>query len=127
MNKLSNRKLIVLSIVGVVLAAVVYFMFNPATANFFPPCLFYKLTGYQCAGCGSQRAIHSLLHFDIVSAFKYNLIVVPAILLIALLIYLEHFGGKKRFPKLHRKLSSTKFIVAIIIVIVAYWLLRNIV
>jgi len=126
-NKLSNRKLIVLSIVGVVLAAVVYFMFNPATANFFPPCLFYKLTGYQCAGCGSQRAIHSLLHFDIVSAFKYNLIVVPAILLIALLIYLEHFGGKKRFPKLHRKLSSTKFIVAIIIVIVAYWLLRNIV
>jgi len=126
-NKLSNRKLIVLSIVGVVLAAVVYFIFNPATANFFPPCLFYKLTGYQCAGCGSQRAIHSLLHFDIVSAFKYNLIVVPAIFLIALLIYLEHFGGKKRFPKLHRKLSSTKFIVAIIIVIVAYWLLRNIV
>ena len=127
MNKLSNRKLIVLSIVGVVLAAVVYFMFNPATANFFPPCLFYKLTGYQCAGCGSQRAIHSLLHFDIVSAFKYNLIVVPAILLIALLIYLEHFGGKKRFPKLHRKLSSTKFIIAVIIVIVAYWILRNIV
>ena len=127
MNKLSNRKLIVLSIVGVVLAAVVYFIFNPATANFFPPCLFYKLTGYQCAGCGSQRAIHSLLHFDIVSAFKYNLIVVPAIFLIALLIYLEHFGGKKRFPKLHRKLSSTKFIVAIIIVILAYWLLRNIV
>ncbi|MDR0364971.1 MAG: DUF2752 domain-containing protein [Bacteroidales bacterium] len=91
------------------------------------PCIFYKLTGWQCPGCGTQRAIHSVLHLDFKQAFFYNPGFFFAVPLILILVYLEHFEGKKRFPKLHRFLSGTKFILFLLIVIILYWIGRNIV
>jgi hypothetical protein len=110
-------------IVGIV---IVYFSYNPEKTEFFPPCLFHKLTGFKCPGCGTQRAIHSILHLEIKQAFRYNPALFIAIPLVGLLIYLENFGGKTRFPKLHRFLSGTKFILGLFIIIILYWIGRNI-
>ncbi len=38
------------------------------------PCLFYELTGWQCAGCGNTRAAMALLRLDFASSFSYNLL-----------------------------------------------------
>ncbi|MGA3284708.1 MAG: DUF2752 domain-containing protein, partial [Verrucomicrobiota bacterium] len=49
---------------GVVLAATVLgsgavlFFFNPSTHGFYPVCLFHKLTGWNCPGCGGTRAAY---------------------------------------------------------------------
>jgi hypothetical protein len=104
----------------------VYFAFNPED-SYFPPCPFYRLTGLQCPGCGTQRAIHSLLHLHIGQAFCYNPLLIPALLLVFLLVYLSCFGGKKRFPTLYRKLSGTRFIFSVLLVILLYWIGRNVV
>ena len=54
----------------------VLFTFNPARFPFYPVCNFYRLTGLHCPGCGALRAIHQLLHGDILSAIHYNALLV---------------------------------------------------
>ena len=49
----------------VIIGAVFYFAVDPATFPFMPQCVFHRLTGLQCVGCGSQRMLHALLHGDI--------------------------------------------------------------
>ena len=50
----------------------VFFFFDPATAGFYPPCLFRTVFGAQCPGCGSLRALHQLLHGNIAAAWAFN-------------------------------------------------------
>ncbi len=52
--------------------AVILYRFDPVTAGFYPPCMFHLLTGWQCPGCGTTRALHHLLHGDVAGAFRLN-------------------------------------------------------
>lgn len=52
-------------------AAWLYFG-DPEAGGYYPKCIFQLVTGLRCAGCGGQRAVHSLLHGDIVRALSYN-------------------------------------------------------
>lgn len=44
------------------------------------PCVFYKLTGLLCPGCGNTRAVLSVVKGDISAAFSYNALFIPEIL-----------------------------------------------
>jgi hypothetical protein len=50
----------------------VLFAFDPATAGFYPPCLFRTFLGARCPGCGSLRAAHQLLHGNFSAAWALN-------------------------------------------------------
>ncbi len=54
------------------LSAMVIFEFEPSRFSFFPVCLFHKMTGLLCPGCGSLRALHQLLHGNLSLAFAFN-------------------------------------------------------
>ena len=62
---------VVLAAVSIGAGAVVFF-FNPATHNFYPVCLFHKLTGLNCPGCGATRSLYALLHGNFALAFRDN-------------------------------------------------------
>jgi hypothetical protein len=64
--------------------AIVLFVLDPATAGFYPPCLFRTVLGMRCPGCGSLRAVHQLLHGDLAAAWALNGPVVVALPLSAL-------------------------------------------
>jgi hypothetical protein len=53
-------------------AGAVLFFFNPGTHGFYPICLFHKLTGWNCPGCGGTRAAYALLHGKFALALKDN-------------------------------------------------------
>jgi hypothetical protein len=53
-------------------AGAVVFFFNPGTHGFYPVCLFHKLTGWNCPGCGGTRAVYALLHGNVALALKDN-------------------------------------------------------
>ncbi len=36
------------------------------------PCPIYAVTGYYCTGCGTTRALYSILHMDFIQAFRFN-------------------------------------------------------
>ena len=40
--------------------------------NPFMACVFNKLTGFYCPGCGLTRAMHALVHFDLPRAIRMN-------------------------------------------------------
>ena len=67
---MSRRNLLILGTAA--LAAAVLFFFDPATAGFYPPCLFKTFLGVQCPGCGSLRAAHQFLHGNFAAAWALN-------------------------------------------------------
>jgi len=60
-------------------AAIALWAIDPATSAVFPVCPFRLLTGWQCPGCGSARALHQLLHGRIDEAWRLNAAAVLAL------------------------------------------------
>lgn len=114
-------------VVAVILLAVtffvVYFRFDPS-AGFFPRCPFFSVTGYLCPGCGSQRALHALLHGDLVAAWHYNAMMLLFIPVVSVLLVAE--VCRKKSSCLYTRVNSRFVIWGVVAVIVAWWILRNI-
>lgn len=55
---------------------------NPAVIPFIP-CVFNKLTGLYCPGCGAGRASYALLHGQFYQAFRYNPLMIFVLLFLA--------------------------------------------
>lgn len=120
-----KRAIIVIS--SVVLAALLvttYFSYDPTVSRFFPQCFFKAMTGYDCPGCGTQRALHALLHGDIISAWHFNRALFVAIPLIITYGYAEVYRTKHE--KFYTALNSPLMISVIFILVVLWWVGRNI-
>lgn len=105
--------------------AMTYFAFDPGKNALFPRCPFLMLTGLKCPGCGSQRALHSLLHLDIAAAAGHNFLLVASLPLVALLIAAELM--RKRNPRLYAALNNTRLTVTVFVIVTGWWILRNII
>lgn len=42
-------------------------------------CLFRRITGLKCPGCGNTRAVLCILHGDWAGSFKQNLMLIPEV------------------------------------------------
>lgn len=101
----------------------VYFSFDPSS-YLFPRCMFLTITGLQCPGCGSQRALHALLHGDIAAAWAHNALLLIELPLIAALVVAWRL--RRRYPALHRALNSRSLIITLLTVIILWTIVRNI-
>jgi hypothetical protein len=72
------------AVVAVAAGAVLY-GFDPAHYSLYPVCLFHRLTGLDCPGCGSSRALHALLHGRLLEALHFNLLLVLSLPVFAFL------------------------------------------
>ena len=88
---------LVLGLIALVAAgAAVLFWFDPARHAFYPVCLFKKLTGYDCPGCGGLRAVHELLRGDVWHAFQLNamaVVTLPLLLTWAIFVWMKSSRG----------------------------------
>jgi len=116
---------VVIIIAAVVAVAIgwVYLTFDPST-HFFPRCMFHELTGWQCPGCGSQRALHALLSGDVAAAWGFNALFVLELPLLALLM--GAWCLRSKYPWLHRTLNSRTVILGILTVIILWTIVRNV-
>lgn len=112
-------------LLGILAAAALFFLLDPGKHKIFPRCIFYSISGYYCPGCGSQRAIHNLLHLDLAGVVSNNLLFLPAILAIVY-HYLHPLLNRKLNWKLPNifYLKDTPWIIFGIIVV--FWVLRNV-
>lgn len=69
---MKRRAAVVACALTVFAAMAILFVFDPATAGFYPVCALHELTGWQCPGCGGLRAAHQLSHGHLAAAWRLN-------------------------------------------------------
>ena len=119
-----NNRFLRISILLVAAGALLllYFFVEPKN-GILPKCFFHELTGLYCPGCGVQRSFHALLNGHVLTAIDYNLLFILFLPLIIFFILAFSLG---------RKHSATSFIYkpvfsfTVVIVVVSFWVLRNI-
>ena len=108
------------AIVLVVAGGWVLYTFPPVTTAFYPQCVFKQMTGLDCPGCGTTRALHALLHGRVEDAWRLN----P--MLFALMIV-----GGFAMPSVLRG-ETPRFLYArwfgwgSFVVVTGWWILRNV-
>ncbi len=83
-----------------------------------PSCVIRRLTGYDCPGCGSQRALDALLHGHIAEAWSYNY-ALPVLVAVALLYIVSP-------QRIRGVLYHPATLSALIIAMLGWWVLRNV-
>jgi hypothetical protein len=99
------------------------------------PCPFRLLTGWECPLCGSTRMGAALLHFHLAAAFAFNPVVLIGLAVLSVLGALwtvEALGGPKVRPPQHlaerlRRVHPTRRLVIVMLLAVAYTVVRNLI
>ena len=111
-----SRRLIVACLTPAVIAGAVLLRFcNPARYTFYPRCPFRVLTGLECPGCGTLRAIHSALNGRFGAAIALNPILAIAVPFVVVLLV---------FPNV----AKNKYVgYGTCVTVAFYWIVRNLV
>jgi len=105
---------------------IIYKRYSPIDSSWFPKCPFRSLTGLQCPGCGSQRAIHDLLNLDILGAFRENALMVVSIpYIVTAFIFESIHHPTSKLLKWRKALFGVKAIYLIFVLVIGFWILRN--
>lgn len=119
-----RRATIAASVVVAAVVVVVYATVSPEQSRWFPRCMFLELTGLQCPGCGSQRALHALLNGDVPAAMAFNpflVVSIPYLLAVALTTFSSAAVAVKARRYVQHRLAVTLYIV----LLAAWWIGRN--
>jgi len=123
-----NKLKLPLIILGVLMffgMLTLYFFWDPSYSNIFPKCPFYSITGIYCPGCGSQRTAHNILNGNILEGIRHNYLI--ALLALVLLYQTFMFIMSKVLNKdVDNLLHKSKVTNGILILIILFWILRNI-
>ncbi|MBH1958618.1 MAG: DUF2752 domain-containing protein [Flavobacteriia bacterium] len=103
-----------------------YYFYNPENSPYFFKCPFKLVTGLSCPGCGSQRAVHALLHLNFKEAFHFNPLLIASIPYAGLGIAFNAEVLKSRFPKTRNLLYGSRAMIAVLVIVVLFFIFRNI-
>lgn len=110
----------------VILATLLYFFFDARYYSFFPRCIFYTLTGFLCPGCGSQRAVSSLLHGDVMQALHFNVLVVASFPFILFSFTVSIVNAFITAPLIQKVFYYPLFVKIVLAVVIFFFVFRNI-
>lgn len=102
-------------LIGVLLLGLsVYVYLADPTKGAILPCPLYSTTGLYCPGCGMSRAVHALMHLDLLGAFGYNPLVFFLIPVVIISV-----TSKRKFDK--------RVSMMLLILIIGFGIVRNII
>ena len=107
-------------------AAAALFLLNPTDHAFIPKCPFKLVTGFDCPGCGFQRAVHALLHGRIAEAWAYNRFLVYSVPYLVCVMLTEWVWKGKRKERWQRIFEGRVAIGLYIALFFAWGIFRNI-
>ncbi len=121
---------IIIAVVVIIALVCLYKTFSPSEVGIFPRCPTKLVFGIECPGCGSQRAIHHLLNFEIAEAIQMNILVVLSIpYLIIWSCFAIYFRSTDnptdRVLKWRKRLFSTTALYILLAIIVIFTIVRN--
>jgi hypothetical protein len=106
-------------------AAALLFRFNPSQYGFYPRCALYVTTGLYCPGCGSTRAVYYLLHGEVATALRCNLLLVCGLPVLGFVFarYAYCLWARKPLPRVSFRSWHIKLLIG---ALVLFTILRNI-
>ena len=97
-----------------------------------PPCLFYRVSGLYCPGCGGTRAIRALLEGDLIASFLYHPFAPYVAVLYALFMIshtVEWIAARKKSSHETRFMKGLSlksgYLYAGILLILLQWMVKN--
>jgi len=115
-------KIVLLAVIAGIIA--LFFLVSPEKKGIYPECVFHSLTGYYCPGCGSQRALHSLLHLDFKGVVSNNILFLPGLVVMCYGIAIPEIN--RRFNKNYKNFLYNKWTpLWIFVIIILFAVLRN--
>lgn len=110
---------------SLIIGGFIYARINPYDPHsLLPPCIIYKTTGFFCAGCGSQRALHELFAGHFLLAFGQN----PLFVIFVVLCSVDFLALLFKLEKLRpvpRILKSNYASLVVLVLILVFIILRN--
>ncbi len=117
--------------VAVLAAGIFYYVADPQTNILMPKCPIKTLTGYQCASCGGQRALHAFLHGNIKEAFSYNwffVVAIPFFLLTAYsIVMIKRPHPSSVTVRLYAFATNRYTLYSYVAIYLIWWVVRNII
>ena len=116
----------VIGVLVMFLTAFLLYQHGPSAAGWFPGCLFHRLTGLECPGCGMTRAAYATLHGRFGEALRFNplgMIVLPALGVWVGIQIPAWLRGEAQAFRCRVGRRGAWWLVGIVL---GYWVLRNI-
>ena len=110
----------------VVLLCVTYYFVNPSVQSHVIKCPWFFCTGTLCPACGSQRALHALVHGHILEALSYNYFFVISIPYALVAVLVSWYNFNHCFDRLKALAFHRYTLYAYVVLFFAWWILRNI-
>ena len=92
-------------------------------------CLFWQVTGIYCPSCGMTRAFNSVMSFNLIEAFQYNILSIPLflfiIITIIILLYEIFFNKWIYIPFILKKMSNKHVIIVILFSLLLSMIINN--
>lgn len=108
MNRTNKILLIIVSVI---------FLYLCTESGIHIDCIIRKMTGIKCPGCGLTRAFRNLLKLHIITAIKYNILVIP-IVLFYIVVFIDVLKNTTYTDKIFRYISShVVFTLCILLII----------
>lgn len=117
-----NVKIAIITIVALTVLAETY-LYDPATAGFFPRCPLKWVTGWECPGCGATRALHALLHGEVAQALSFNYFLIITLPFLAVVSAAEM--APRRLAGVRAVVFHPAAVYSYIIMTLAWWAIRN--
>ena len=113
-----------LAVLGLAFAA--YMLHETGGAGWMPGCIFRKVTGLQCPGCGMTRASYATLHGRFGDAFRFNPVGMVLLPPVMIALGIEVIGWVRGKPLPFRLNPGRWGATVLAVVMIGWWILRNI-
>ena len=114
-----------LAVLGLAFAA--YMLRETGGAGWMPGCMFRKVTGLDCPGCGMTRGTYALLHGRVGDAFRFNPVGMVLLPLAMIGLGIEVIGWV-RGKRLPFNLNPGRWgATVIMVVMIVWWVGRNLI
>ena len=111
---IKRKEATILGLIVIALSVYVYFK-DPFNGPILP-CIFNKITGFYCPGCGMTRAVNSCFKFNFYQALRFNAL----LFIMPIMLGIYYFVSYMEKPKIAKVILIIMLIIAI-----GYGVLRN--
>lgn len=111
-------------LIGTITVAVFILAFGTLLYLLKIPCIFSSISGLYCAGCGTGRMLHSLLHLDFRSAFAYNPFMMVFLPIMAVFLIVQAVLYVKK-GTLFASMPAKSFLLLVILLGLLFSVMRN--